>query len=66
LRDQDLDLLHRLWLEITSDPAFAGAHHYHVVSIALEELERQLRSEKRGEILEQLRHELQKRSADDH
>ena len=66
LRDQDLDLLHRLWLEITSDPAFAGAHHYHVVSIALEELEKQLRSEKRGEILEQLRHELQKRSADDH
>jgi amino acid transporter len=65
LRDQDLDLLHRLWLEITSDPAFAGAHHYHVVSIALEELEKQLRSEKRGEILEQLRHELQKRSADD-
>jgi len=66
LRDQDLDLLHRLWLEITSDPTFAGAHHYHVVSIALEELEKQLRSEKRGEILEQLRHELQKRSADDH
>src|SRR5947208_4660805 len=66
LRDQDLDLLHRLWLEITSDPAFAGAHHYHVVSIALEELEKQLRSEKRGEILEQLRHELQKRSGDDH
>jgi len=65
LRDQDLDLLHRLWLEITSDPAFAGAHHYHVVSIALEELEKQLRSEKRGEILEQLRHELQKRSDDD-
>jgi amino acid transporter len=66
LRDQDLDLLHRLWLEITSDPAFAGAHHYHVVSIALEELEKQLHSEKRGEILEQLRRELQKRSADDH
>jgi amino acid transporter len=66
LREQDLDLLHRLWLEITSDPAFAGAHHYHVVSVALEELEKELRSGKRSEILEKLRHELHKRSGDEH
>jgi amino acid transporter len=64
LRDQDLDLLHRLWLELTSDPRFAGAHHYHVVSVALEELERELRSGKRGEVLDKLWHELQKRSED--
>jgi len=61
LRDQDLDLLHRLWLEITSDPRFAGAHHYHVIAVALEELERELRSERRPEVLDKLWHELQKR-----
>jgi hypothetical protein len=64
LRDQDLDLLHRLWLEVTSDPRFAGTHHYHVIAVALEELERQLHTEKRGEILDKLWRELQKRSED--
>jgi amino acid transporter len=62
LRDQDLDLLHRIWLETTSDPRFAGAHHYHVVAVALEELERELHSSKRQEILDKLWQELQKRS----
>src|SRR5438132_6957711 len=61
LRNQDLDLLHRIWLEITSDPRFAGAHHYHVIAVALEELERELRSERRPEVLDKLWRELQKR-----
>jgi amino acid transporter len=65
LRNQDLDLMHRLWLEITSDPRFAGAHHYHVIAVALEELERELNSGKRAEILDKLWQELQKRSDDD-
>ena len=65
LRNQDLDLMHRLWLEITSDPRFAGAHHYHVIAVALEELERELNSSKRAEILDKLSQELQKRSDDD-
>jgi amino acid transporter len=63
LRQQDLDLLHHLWLEITSDPRFAGAHHYHIVAVALEELERDLHNEKtRQEVLQKLWDELQKRS----
>ena len=65
LRNQDLDLLHRLWLEITSDPRFAGAHHYHVIAVALAELERDLNGGKRAEILEKLWQELQKRSDND-
>jgi amino acid transporter len=65
LRNQDLDLLHRLWLEITSDPRFAGAHHYHVIAVALAELERELNNEKRSEVLDKLWQELQKRSDDD-
>jgi hypothetical protein len=61
LRQQDLDLLHRIWLEVTADPRFAGAHHYHVVAVALEELQRELRSEKRAEVLDKLWQELQRR-----
>jgi amino acid transporter len=65
LREQDLDLMHRLWLEVTSDPQFAGAHHYHVVSVALEELERELHNEHRSEVLAKLSQELKKRSDGD-
>ena len=64
LRTQDLDLLHRIWLEITSDPNFAGAHHYHVVAVALEELDRELHSSNREQVLNRLSQELQKRSDD--
>ena len=66
LRDQDLNLLHHLWLEVTSDPALAGTHHYHIVALALEELDKELHGEKRHEVLEKLRHELYRRSSDEH
>jgi amino acid transporter len=65
LRNEDLELLHHLWLELTSDPRFAGAHHYHVISVALEQLERDLKSPRRSEILEMLSHELRKSQEDD-
>ena len=65
LRNQDLELLHRLWLEVTSDPNFAGAHHYHVIAVALEQLERDLKSKRRSELLEMLSQELQKRHHED-
>lgn len=65
LRNQDLDLLHRIWLEITSDPRFAGAHHYHIVAAALEELEQELQGPKRREVMDRLWQEIQKRSDDE-
>jgi Amino acid permease len=58
LRPEDLELLHKLWLEITSNPEFRGLHHYHVVSLALRELERELKSGNREQLLEQLQNEL--------
>ncbi|HKT71047.1 MAG TPA: APC family permease, partial [Terriglobales bacterium] len=42
LRQQDLELLHRIWLQVTSDPEYSGLHHYHIVALALQELEREL------------------------
>ena len=58
LRPQDLELMHELWLQITSDPKFAGAHHYHIVALALEELKRELSTEQRAELLDKLVQEM--------
>jgi hypothetical protein len=65
LRNQDLDLLHRLWLQISADSRFAGVHHYHIVAVALEELEQGLQGAKKAEVLDKLWRELQKRSDDE-
>jgi hypothetical protein len=54
-----LELLHRVWLEITSDPQYAGAHHYHIVALALEELQRELKTSQRPELLGKLIREMQ-------
>jgi len=54
LRAEDLELMHKVWLDVTSDPRYCGAHHYHVVKLALEELERELSTEKRTELLAKL------------
>jgi amino acid transporter len=60
LRPQDLELVHNLWLNITSDPKFAGAHHYHIVALALEELQRELKTEERAQLLKKLQEEMHK------
>jgi amino acid transporter len=42
LRDEDLALLHELWLQLTTDPRYSGLHHYDLVGLALKELKREL------------------------
>ena len=54
LRQEDLEKMHDLWLQITSDPHFAGAHHYHIVGLALDELKLELTTERRAELLAKL------------
>jgi nucleotide-binding universal stress UspA family protein len=58
LRPQDVELMHKLWLDITTDPKYAGAHHYHIVALALEELQRELSTEQRAELLQKLQEEM--------
>jgi hypothetical protein len=58
LRQEDLELLHKIWLELTSDPEYRGLHHYHVVALALRELERELKSGNRDHLRELLQNEL--------
>ncbi len=58
LRPQDLELMHKVWLDITADPKYAGAHHYHVVALALDELQRELNSPERAQLLAKLLDEM--------
>jgi amino acid transporter len=58
LRSQDVELMHKLWLDITSDTKFSGAHHYHIVALALEELQRELGTEERAQLLAKLQEEM--------
>ena len=51
--------MHKVWLDITRDPRFAGAHHYHVVALALEQLQRELKGGTREELLDKLEKEIQ-------
>ena len=60
MRPQDLELMHKVWLDVTTDPKFAGAHHYHIVALALEALQKELDSDKRSEILQKLSEDMQK------
>ena len=58
MRPQDVELMHKLWLDITTDPHYAGAHHYHIVALALEELQRELGTEQRAQLLQKLQDEM--------
>jgi len=58
MRAQDVELMHKLWLDITKDPKFAGAHHYHIVALALDELQRELTTEQRAQLLQKLQEEM--------
>jgi hypothetical protein len=58
MRPQDVELMHKLWLDVTADPKYAGAHHYHVVALALQELRRELTSDQRAAALAKLLEEM--------
>jgi amino acid transporter len=64
LRQQDLELLHKIWLESTANPEFASLHHYHIVGLALERLYERLHGPQREEILALLKKKLKKRDED--
>ncbi len=62
MRPQDVELMHKLWLDITTDPKYAGAHHYHIVALALDELQRELSTEQRAQLLQKLQEEMNRSS----
>lgn len=50
--------MHDLWLELTRDPKFAHLHHYHVVSVALQELNARLHGADRQNAIGELEEEI--------
>src|SRR6516225_6435433 len=58
LRPQDLKLMHDIWLELTRDPRFNHLHHYHVVSVALQELANRLHGTERDSAISELEEEV--------
>jgi amino acid transporter len=57
-RQQDLKLMHDIWLDLTRDANYSHLHHYHVVSVALKELNARLHGEERAKALADLQEEL--------
>jgi hypothetical protein len=60
LTEREIDLIHRLWLDMTHDAGGEDLHHKDVVTIALSRLERDLKGVKRGEVLTEARTDAQK------
>ncbi len=55
----EVDLLHSIWLELSSDVAPEEIHHHDVVHFALEELRQELSNTEREEVLRRLRQHLE-------
>jgi amino acid transporter len=51
LTDDDIDLIHRLWLDLTSQPGKEEAHHRDVVSLALAHLAKDLAGPRRATLI---------------
>jgi hypothetical protein len=59
VRKEDVDLLHSLWREATVDPKFRELHHYHVLNVALQEMERRMHNgAEREEVMDDLQKEM--------
>jgi amino acid transporter len=55
LQDQDVSLIHSLWLDVTEEAGCDQIHHRDVVALALNRLEQNLHGIERGGVLAQMR-----------
>jgi amino acid transporter len=58
LRQEDIDALHNVWLEMTKEPELASLHHYHIVRLAVEEMNKKLKGANRQELVDRLKREI--------
>ncbi len=61
---EDVDRVHRLWLELSSRRDGAKLHHRDVIGVALNRLEKQLHSEQSEDVLKDVESELDQHPAD--
>jgi amino acid transporter len=59
LTPSEIDLLHNIWLELSSDVAPEEIHHHDVIHFALNEVQHALKNANRDGALRRLRHHLQ-------
>jgi amino acid transporter len=61
MRQEDVDMLHKLWKEVTSDPRYRELHHYHVLNVALQEMTERLHNGAyREDVLKEIHDEMQR------
>jgi amino acid transporter len=64
MRQEDVDLLHSLWKEVTTDPRYRELHHYHVLNVALQEMaERMHNGAYHDGVMKEIFEEMRRRSA---
>src|SRR5438270_580589 len=61
LTDEEVNLIHRLWLEVTRDNEEDEIHHKDIVTLALSRLEHELRGKERRDVLRQFQELTRKR-----
>ena len=59
LTPKEIDLLHRVWLELSCEVAPEEVHHHDVIHFALQELELELANSNREVVMSKLREHLQ-------
>ncbi len=59
LTPKEIDLLHGIWLELSSEVAPDELHHHDVVHFALEELQDDIKNGRRNDVIDRLRQHLQ-------
>ena len=63
MRQEDVDLLHGLWKELTSDPKYRELHHYHVLNVALQEMKSRMHDDGRSvEVQQDILNEMNRNS----
>jgi hypothetical protein len=55
MKDEDVLLLHRLWLNITREPGLENVHHHEILTEALTRFARDYGAREREEILKELK-----------
>jgi amino acid transporter len=58
LTPKEIDLLHKVWLEVSEDLPGEEIHHHDIIHFALDEVERELAQEEKGAALKRLRDHL--------
>jgi len=61
MRQEDVDLLHGLWKEVTADPGYRELHHFHVLNVALQEMrDRMHNGAYRDEVMKEIHDEMER------